>query len=76
MIKKLIGIIVAVAVIVIVVVAAVRRHNFQSMVMRDEIMNQTLPTPEERQPGAIVIPEAGAVVPDTAAVETVDSLPE
>ena len=31
MIKKLIGIIVAVAVVVIIVVAAIRRDNFQSM---------------------------------------------
>ena len=35
MIKKLIGIIVAVAVVVIIVVAAIRRDNFQSMVRRD-----------------------------------------
>ena len=34
MIKKLIGIIVATAVIVIIVIAAVRRDNFQSMVLR------------------------------------------
>ena len=34
MIKKLIGIIVAVAVVVIIVVAAIRRDNFQSMVRR------------------------------------------
>ena len=40
MIKKLIGIIVAVAVIVIVVIAAIRRDNFQSMLLRDEIENQ------------------------------------
>ena len=39
MIKKLIGIIVAVAVIVIVVIAAIRRDNFQSMLLRDEIEN-------------------------------------
>ena len=39
MIKKLIGIIVAVAVIVIVVIAAIRRDNFQSMLLRDEIAN-------------------------------------
>ena len=37
MIKKLIGIIVATAVIVIIVIAAIRRDNFQSMVLRDEI---------------------------------------
>ena len=40
MIKKLIGIIVATAVIVIIVIAAVRRNNFQSMVLRDEIEDQ------------------------------------
>ena len=34
MIKKLIGIIVAVAVVVIIVVAAIRRDNFQSMAFR------------------------------------------
>ena len=39
MIKKLIGIIVAVAVVVIIVVAAIRRDNFQSMVRRDELLN-------------------------------------
>ena len=38
MIKKLIGIIVAVAVVVIIVVAAIRRDNFQSMVRRDELL--------------------------------------
>ena len=41
MIKKLIGIIVATAVIVIIVIAAIRRDNFQSMVLRDEIEDQT-----------------------------------
>ena len=45
MIKKLIGIIVAVAVIVIVVIAAIRRDNFQSMLLRDEIENQNFPGP-------------------------------
>lgn len=42
MIKKLIGIIVATAVIVIIVIAAIRRDNFQSMVLRDEIEDQDL----------------------------------
>lgn len=46
MIKKLIGIIVAVAVIVIIVVAAVRRDNFRSMVLRDEMLNGVRPTEE------------------------------
>ena len=45
MIKKLIGIIVATAVIVIIVIAAIRRDNFQSMVLRDEIEDQTYPEP-------------------------------
>ena len=52
MIKKLIGIIVATAVIVIIVIAAVRRNNFQSMVLRDEIEDQTYPEPvASQQPG-------------------------
>ena len=45
MTKKLIGIIVATAVIVIIVIAAIRRDNFQSMVLRDEIEDQTYPEP-------------------------------
>ena len=49
MIKKLIGIIVAVAVVVIIVVAAIRRDNFQSMVRRDELLNGVEPAAE---PGA------------------------
>ena len=60
MIKKLIGIIVAVAVIVIVVIAAIRRDNFQSMLLRDEIENQTFPGPVDTdQPAA---PVAGEIV--------------
>ena len=50
MIKKLIGIIVAVAVIVIVVIAAIRRDNFQSMLLRDEIENQTFPGASRHRP--------------------------
>ena len=58
MIKKLIGIIVAVAVIVIVVIAAIRRDNFQSMLLRDEIENQTFPEPVDTdQPAAPVAGE-------------------
>ena len=49
MIKKLIGIIVATAVIVIIVIAAIRRDNFQSMVLRDEIEDQTYPEPVASQ---------------------------
>ena len=60
MIKKLIGIIVAVAVVVIIVVAAIRRDNFQSMVRRDELLNG-------------VEPAAGTV--DSLSIEITDSLP-
>ena len=42
MIKKLIGIIVAVAVVVIIVVAAIRRDNFQSMVRPKAFRPRTL----------------------------------
>ncbi len=72
MIKKLIGIIVAVAVIVIVVVAAVRRNNFQSMVVRDEMLDGVQPTAEPPHlisPAELDVPAEG--VPDTG---TVDSL--
>lgn len=72
MIKKLIGIIVAVAVIVIVVVAAVRRNNFQSMVVRDEMLDGVQPTEEPPHlisPAELDVPAEG--VPDA---RTVDSL--
>lgn len=74
MIKKLIGIIVAAAVIVIIVIAAIRRDNFQSMVLRDEIENQAFPEPvAPEQPAA---PAPGeVVVTDSVTVEAVDSLP-
>ena len=72
MIKKLIGIIVAVAVIVIVVIAAIRRDNFQSMLLRDEIENQTFPEPVVTGPAA---PVAGEIeVTDSVTVEVVDSI--
>ena len=54
MIKKLIGIIVAVAVVVIIVVAAIRRDNFQSMVRRDELLNGVEPAAE---PPHLISPE-------------------
>ena len=56
MIKKLIGIIVATAVIVIIVIAAIRRDNFQSMVLRDEIEDQTYPEPVASQQPAALAP--------------------
>lgn len=74
MIKKLIGIIVAAAVVVIIVIAAIRRDNFQSMVLRDEIEDQTFPGPvAPEQPAA---PASDQVeVTDSVTVEVVDSLP-
>lgn len=80
MIKKLIGIIVAVAVIVIIVVAAVRRDNFRSMVLRDEMLNGVRPTeepsrlisPAELDVPAESVPDAGAV--DSLTVEVTDSI--
>ena len=74
MIKKLIGIIVAVAVIVIIVVAAVRRDNFRSMVLRDEMLNGVRPTEEPSRliSPAEPVPDAGAV--DSLTVEVTDSI--
>ena len=73
MIKKLIGIIVATAVIVIIVIAAVRRDNFQSMVLRDEIEDQTYPEPvASQQPAALAPGETETT--DTVSVEVIDSL--
>lgn len=71
MIKKLIGIIVATAVIVIIVIAAIRRDNFQSMVLRDEIEDQTYPEPVA-QPAAPVPIETETT--DSISVEVIDSL--
>ena len=76
MIKKLIGIIVAVAVIVIVVIAAIRRDNFQSMVRRDEFLNGVEPAAE---PPHLISPAeldvAGEIeVTDSVTVEVVDSI--
>lgn len=72
MIKKLIGIIVAVAVVVIIVVAALHRDNFQSMVQRDEMLNGVEPTAEPSRlisPANLDVPAEGR-----PAVETIDSL--
>lgn len=64
MIKKLIGIFVAVAVTVIVVVTAIRRDGFRSLVLRDEIMNQSES-----------VLKAGTQTPDTTvAIDVVDSV--
>lgn len=75
MIKKLIGIFVAVAVIVIIVVAAVRRDNFRSMVLRDEQLNGVDPTAEPPHlisPAELDVPAEGK--PAGTQSGTVDSL--
>ena len=72
MIKKLIGIIVATAVIVIIVIAAIRRDNFQSMVLRDEIEDQTYPEPVASQQPAALAGETETT--DSVSVEVIDSL--
>ncbi len=85
MIKKLIGIIVVVAVVVIVVVAAVRRDNFQSMLLRDEVLNQTYPqgpaasdagTPGgvDSLPGSSTPVNGEVLVTDSTTVVVTDSL--
>lgn len=82
MIKKLIGIIVAVAVVVIIVVAAIRRDNFQSMVRRDELLNGVEPaaepphliSPAELDVPAEGVPAEGVPAKDAPAAGTVDSL--
>ena len=73
MIKKLIGIIVATAVIVIIVIAAVRRNNFQSMGLRDEIEDQTYPEPVASQQPATPVPVETETT-DSISVEVIDSL--
>ena len=67
MIKKLIGIIVAVAVVVIIVVAAIRRDNFQSMVRRDELLNGVEPAAEPPHlisPAELDVPAEGVPAAD------------
>lgn len=73
MIKKLIGIIVATAVIVIIVIAAIRRDNFQSMVLRDEIEDQTYPEPVASQQPETPVPVETETT-DSISVEVIDSL--
>ena len=72
--------------IVIIVVAAVRRDNFRSMVLRDEMLNGDRPTeepsrlippaelelPAESDVPAEPVPDAGAV--DSLTVEVTDSI--
>ena len=68
MIKKLIGIIVAVAVVVIIVVAAIRR---------DELLNGVEPAAEPPHlisPAELDVPAEGVPAKDAPAAGTVDSL--
>ena len=61
--------------IVIIVIAAVRRNNFQSMVLRDEIEEPDLPPPEpvaSQQPAVPVPVETETT--DSISVEVIDSL--
>ena len=76
MIKKLIGIIVAVAVVVIIVVAAIRRDNFQSMVRRDELygVEPAAEPPHLISPAELDVPAEGVPAKDAPAAGTVDSL--
>lgn len=81
MVKKLIGIIVFVAVVVIIVVAAIRRDNFKSMVLRDEMLNGVRPTEEPARlisPAGLDVPAEGAPgemqLTDSVTVEVTDSL--
>lgn len=79
MIKKLIGILVAVAVVVVIVISAIRRDGFQSMLLRDGIMNQTFPTSEvpaeylqggTPAPGTVVVTDSVSIsVTDTVGVK-------
>lgn len=73
MIKKLIGIIVAVAVIVVIVIAALHRDDFQSMVLRGDTENRAAPAvpqqPATPAPG-------GTEAADSLSGTTADSLRE
>lgn len=86
MIRKLIGILVVVAVVVIVVIAAIRRDNFRSMVLRDEMLNQTYPagpvsdaaeTPAitDTLPGSSTVVDGVVIETDSTTVVFTDSLP-
>lgn len=81
MIKKLIGIVVALAVIVIIVLATVRRDEFRSMIWQEELQKAEKPVSPQSGPvspkPAVSEPAAGQASPaatDSAAVRVVDSL--
>ncbi|MEG0788557.1 MAG: hypothetical protein RSB23_02900 [Alistipes sp.] len=75
MIKRLIGIVIAVAVIVIIVVTAFQRDTFRSMLLQDELMNQTLPQSDlVLDPATAVAPAATEMQRDTVTIEVADTL--
>lgn len=64
MIKRLIGILVAVAVIAVIVIASIRRDRFESMIRRDEL--PAAPAP--------VVPAPVVPTPVQPAIPAADSL--
>ncbi len=64
MIKRLIGILVAVAVIAVIVIASIRRDKFESMIRRDEL--PAAPAP--------VVPAPVVPTPVQPAIPAADSL--
>lgn len=72
MIKRLIGILVAVAVIAVIVIASIRRDKFESMIRRDELPAApapVAPAPEVPTPVQPAIPAA-----DSLTVGVADSI--
>lgn len=72
MIKRLIGILVAVAVIAVIVIASLRRDKFESMIRRDELPAApapVVPAPEVPTPVQPAIPAA-----DSLTVGVADSI--
>lgn len=67
MIKRLIGILVAVAVIAVIVIASIRRDRFESMIRRDEL--PAAPAPVVPTPVQPAIPAA-----DSLTVGVADSI--
>ena len=69
MIKKLIGIIVAMAVLAVIVMTVLHRNNFQSMLLQKEVPNREISIPQ-----SFPSPATPVDVMDSVVVETVDSI--
>ena len=69
MIKRLIGILVAVAVIAVIVIASIRRDKFESMIRRDELPAAPAPVVP-----ASVVPASVVPTPVQPAIPAADSL--